>query len=323
MSQYPARIARIVTAAAVASAVCAATALGGPAAGASSAPPSLDAAEPLSMSIVVQPFGTRATVKVYTSPATVLTSSTKVLGAAGAGPAHATPIPGPVNYQTLHEYTVPDLTSNTRYELTVVATTQDGATATGSATFTTLKQRVRVTLREINITDDGDWIGDGEPFWEIYVLHGKGSFGDGVANSCFPLPTNGKCKPGSYDEGRIFPRNSAGQFLTWTFAEENFDRHPDTFYLVVNGHEEDEFPLLSDLANSLQQCLDGNFCDFDSKLGEPWKVPQGMEFASKGVVLTANGFDGGMYATMTFTYELFHDNLSYPSARNSPFSTWK
>lgn len=25
---------------------------------------------------------------------------------------------------------------------------------------------------------------------------------------------------------------------------------------------------------------------------------------------------------MTFTFELFHDNLSYPSQRNAPSSTW-
>jgi len=317
--------------------------LGVPAAGADATPPRTAAAGPLTLSIAVQPFGTKATAKVTTSLPTVLKSSTRAVSAAPAtslsqqvtsaadagvaphgGPITSKYILSPASYVTAHDYTLASLTSNTHYELTVVATTQDGATATGTATFTTLKQRVRVTLREINITDDGDWLGDGEPLWGIGLDWKRGDgAGAGAVGACFPLAV-ALCKPGGYSEGRIFPRNSAGQFLAWTFAEENFDRVPDTFHLGVEAHEDDAIPGVGALADFLQECNPVSGCGFRAEVDtSSWTVPPGVEWASTTATLKADDRIGGLHSTMAFTYELFHDNLSYPSAHNAPSSTWR
>jgi hypothetical protein len=319
---------------------------GVPAAGADPAPPRNAATAPLAVVIAVQPFGTKATAKVTTSLPTVLNVSTRAAGAgpaAAAGPAWPSTAAGdggathggaitptyvlsPANYMTAHEDTLTGLTSNTRYEVTVVATTQDGQSATATATFTTLKQRVRVTLREINITDDGDWIGDGEPLWQIGLKYKRsdGVGGAGTAGTCFPVTTS-VCQAGSYSEGRFFPRNSAGQFLTWTFAEENFDHAPDMFDLDVKAEEWDFVPGAGALADFLQECfpLLGGPCGFSSSPDASWKVPQGVEWASQAVTLKADDMGGGLHSTMTFTYELFYDNVKYPAMHNQPSSTWQ
>jgi hypothetical protein len=322
--------------------------LGVPAAGADATatpPRNAATAAPLSIAIAVQPFGTKVTAKVTTSLPTMLTYSTKAVSATpAAGPSpqatvaadtggapHGGPITpkyvlSPANFVTAHEDTLTGLTSNTRYELSVTATTQDGKTATGTTTFTTLKQRVRVTLREINITDDGDWIGDGEPLWVIGVTwkRSDGTGPAGEAGDCYPLAVS-ICQTSSFSEGRYFPRNSAGQFLAWTFAEENFDRAPNMFDLDVKAQEDDLIPGLGSLGDFLQECMPlfGGPCGFSSSPDASWKVPQGVEWASTAVTLKADDIGGGLHSTLTFTYELFYDNLSYPAAHNRPSSTWR
>jgi hypothetical protein len=165
---------------------------------------------------------------------------------------------------------------------------------------------VRVTLSEINIERDGDTIGDGEPRWKAYLKWGA----DGPVDGCYP---NG-CEFGSYGDGRIVPKNSQGQVLSWTFAEENFDRKPNSFQLDVWAEEDDP-----DLAASAGGDPFANGADLT------WTVPQGEERASRPFHVRADksstlGQD--FKSEMTFTFEVFHDNLSYPSARNLPQSTW-
>src|SRR5215216_3483185 len=148
---------RMLALAALALGVLATALLGVPAAGAQPAPPSTAAAAgPLTVSIAVQPFGTKTTARVTTSLPTVLKASTAspmgfVEAAAADGgvqPAVGAIRSGVVlsesNYVTEYEFGLPDLTANTTYMVTVDATAQDGQTATATASFTTLKRRVRV-----------------------------------------------------------------------------------------------------------------------------------------------------------------------------------
>lgn len=240
----------------------------------------------------------------------------------GAGGPIADPVREPV-YTAASKFKLTGLSSNTTYTLFVRATNRAGQQVTVQQTFTTLKQRVRVTLREIKITDDGDWFGDGEPGWIVKLDWSRGS----VAG-CFPntdVGFGGVCQTGSYGEGRIFPRNNRGDSLAWIFAEENFDTMPAEFTLDATAKEEDWFPVVSALATLLEDCLgDGVGCGFSNTVGSPsWKAPQGVEWASTPAIVAASDHGTGFESTLMFTFELFHDNLSYPSARNAPSSTWR
>ncbi len=289
---------------------------------------------PLSAAIAVQPFGTRAEVTVTTSLPTVIHSTVTAAGEATVPPSDAgagTPPDGgiepgfvlaPSSYVTTHAYTVANLTANTAYTLNVEATTLDGQRSAASASFTTLKRRVRVTLRTIDISDDGDLFGDGEPLWLMALHYKRAAGGEGAVGACYPLPPGSICEAGSYGEGRVFPRASDGQFLAWTFAEENFDQFPDTFNLSVEAHEDDFVPFTGALVDLLQNCL-ASGCSFTAALDGLWTVPHDAEWASTTVSLKANDPVGGLHSTLVFTYELFHDNLSYPAARNAPSSTWR
>ncbi|MGH2584159.1 MAG: fibronectin type III domain-containing protein, partial [Dehalococcoidia bacterium] len=98
----------------------------------------------------------------------------------GAGGPIADPVREPV-YVAASSFKLTGLSSNTTYTIFVRATNPAGQQITVQQDFTTLKQRVRVTLREINITDDGDWFGDGEPGWVVTLAWPGGSVG-----GCFP-----------------------------------------------------------------------------------------------------------------------------------------
>ena len=247
-----------------------------------------------------QAFGTEATLSFTTSePATVTLEYKPVTAMTG----NQLPSQG---LATTHERKLTGLKSNTTYDVTVTARTQSGEKHTAQTRFTTSKQRVRVTLREINIERDGDTIGDGEPRWKVFLKWGA----DGPVDGCYP----NNCKFGSYGDGPIFPKNSQGQFLSWTFAEENFDRKPDSFQLDVWAEEDDP-----DIFASAGGGPFANGADFT------WTVPQDKEWASVPVYVRADqsstlGQD--FKSEMAFTFELFHDNLSYPAAHNAPQSTW-
>ena len=214
-------------------------------------------------------------------------------------------------YQGEYRVRLLSLQSNTTYEVAVYATNGDGQTS-ATTRFTTPKQRVRVTLREINITEDGDsfWM-NGEPSWQAGL-----EWAGGTAGGCYP--NNGNiCETGSHSEGRIFPKNYLGQPLMWLFAEENFDRMPDAFTLTVEGNEYDLVPL-GPLVDIIEH---------GPRFGSPsapfeWQVPARQEWASTPAFLTASKVSQGFQSTMAFTFELFYDNLSYTSARNMPQSTW-
>src|SRR5262249_20194179 len=146
-------------------------------------PPAL---EPLK----VMAFGTKATVSVRASePVAIGYQITPASGAAPAAVApqaqqnqpqatpkpSSKPVPAPTamptpapslppvhnnvarDYETAFDFELGGLKSNTTYTLSLSATTRDGRTASAQQTFTTLKLRVRVALREIDIQDDGDW----------------------------------------------------------------------------------------------------------------------------------------------------------------------
>jgi hypothetical protein len=302
-----------------------------------SQPRAIAADGPLTVSISVQPFGTRAAVKVTTSLPTVLHSAAAPVGSAPppmsavdgggtSGGIHPGFVLSPSSYVTTHEYTVADLTDNTTYTLTVQGATLDGQTTGASVNFTTLKQRVRVTLREIDITDDGDFIGDGEPLWVIGVNYKRGDgSGTGMVGACYPVPPGGDgiCQAGSFGEGRLFPRASDGRFLSWTFAQENFDQFPNMFDINVDAMEEDFIPIVGAIADFFQECNPISGCGFSASPATDWQAPQGVEWASQAVTIKGDDLGGGLHSTLIFTYEMFHDNLSYPSARNTPSSTWR
>src|SRR5262249_11650518 len=159
-----------------------------------------------------------------------------VPAAAGQSPAEG--------YTRLHERKLMGLTSNTTYNVTVTAQTQAGQTYTTTTSFTTAKKRVRVTLESIDITDDGDWFGNGEPLWFVMPIwnggSGAGQFhGENDGAFCYPNDY-GKCKYGSFGEGRFTPLNSnTDRALQFIFAEENFDRFPSSVALQAWAKEND------------------------------------------------------------------------------------
>ncbi|MGH2586834.1 MAG: hypothetical protein ACRDJE_18105 [Dehalococcoidia bacterium] len=140
----------------------------------------------------------------------------------------------------------------------------------------------------------------------------------GKTGGCYP--NNGElCETGSHSEGRILPRNFQDQFLSWTFAGENFDTKPTAFTLTTGAEEYDLVPVLSGVLEALQ---DGGGFDSPGLQSVEWQVLAGRDFASTPVLVDANDATQGFASTMAFTFEVFHDNLSYPSARNMPQSTW-
>ena len=225
-------------------------------------------------------------------------------------------------YTTTHEVKLTGLTSNTAYNVSVVAETQAGQKHTAEVRVLTAKQRVRVTLREIRITDDGDWdpdyvLGDidnpGEPLWHVAL-----KWTGGAVSACYPLD----CFAGQYGAGTIFPRSRSGDSLTWLFAEENFDTMPAKFTLSAGAEEEDLIPLA--VIAEVAECIIANSeCQFSTDIPTEWQVPEGKESDSTVVRIRADDGGTGFHSELVFTFELFHDQLSYPTPRrNTPSSTW-
>jgi len=52
-----------------------------------------------------------------------------------------------------------------------------------------------------------------------------------------------------------------------------------------------------------------------------WRAPQGVESASQQVAVSAN--DSTFESTMYFTFQLFHDSVSYPANDGRVHSTTK
>ena len=72
------------------------------------------------------------------------------------------------------------------------------------------------------------------------------------------------------------------------------------------------------------ECIRQGACPFggDDSPTTSWRVPQGVEWASTPTSLRVADLGAGWDSTVVFTFELFHDNLSYPADRNTPSSTW-
>jgi hypothetical protein len=248
--------------------------------------------------VQVKPLGTQATLTFNTLQPAAVTIDYKPSTGPGAG--GQSPAQG---YATSHERTLTGLTSNTTYDVTVTATTQSGEKHTTQTSFTTAKKRVRLILDRITITDDGDWIGIGEPvwFWEVEWAGGK-------TGACYPNTTSsgldhlvGVCQAGSYGEGVHFPTNDSGEKLMLTFAEEHFPTMPQSFTLRAGADETD---LISEIIPLPEFTL---LEDFEAT----WSVPQGKEVASQALTLRADEASD-FRSKLDFRFELFHDNLSYP-----------
>lgn len=334
MTSYRSFTRRLLAAATLAVALLGTATLSVPAASADPAPRGAPTISPLH----VQPGGTEAMVRFTTSEPTTVVVDYRPAGvtplrqpqAVETGVAAAAPsrVPAVIRQEgslqhllrasSSHEQKLTGLTSNTAYEVSVTATTEKGQRLTAETRFTTLKERIRVTLRQITIEDDGDLIGNGEPSWLVALGWAGGSVAD-----CYPNP--GSCDPGSYPSGSIVPRNASGGFLTWIFAQENFDRLPQTLTLKVYPEESDSIAAympafyLECFTGLMALCLDGTGLDETR-----WQRPQGMEWSSETVSLRADLWDQGFKSSLVFTVETFHDNRSYPAPkRNAPNSTWK
>ena len=272
---------------------------------------------PQMTAVEVRALGTEATLSFITTlPSAVTIDYRQVPGPAG----FQSPAQG---YVTTHERKLTGLKSNTTYEATVTATTQSGETHTAKTSFTTAKKRVRVMLQSIDIKKDGDLIGDGEPLWYVTVKW-TGSTG---ALYCYPMksPQSKYCdKHGTFGEGRITPRNSAGYLPSVVFAEEYFDRFPDSVSVSVLALEEDNAVLDGAGLPWVAECLSGG-CPVGSNGEIPavWRVPQGVEFASQYLTVRADDPDTGFESVLTFSVELTHNNSPYSvPARNVPSSSW-
>jgi hypothetical protein len=294
--------------------------------------PAASAAPATISPLQVKPGGTQATVTFTTSaPATVVYAATPVRPSASATPARAGQfglgdVLGPLTggagggatpsagaHRTQHELTVKNLESYTAYDLVVIATTQAGERLTANARFTTQNKRIAVTLESINITDDGDLIGKGEQEWSIRLEwaggHAFGSY------------------DGSFNEGRITPRNAQGELPRFIFAQQNFDNGlPEALTLSVHGSEKDPDWLNAYGFNRLVDCIANGGCTAGEDALTVWRVPQGVEYASQRVTVHSyevEGYDSGFRSALTFRMEVFHDNTPYPARqRNVPRTTF-
>jgi hypothetical protein len=332
---------RLLLAGGLALGVLATAALGGPSAAAQPAPgsqgmPSICPqtgcmAAPIH-NVQVKPLGTQATLTFNTlEPSfvvlehTPLTTTATLTASRGqrAQAADGTPMskpvtPRPASYATTHEHKLTGLASNTTYNVVVTAHTQSGQKHTTTTSFTTLKKRVRVILQSIDIKDDGDWVGDGEPMWTVTPVWDGGSFvspkSGRAAGFCYPHGgSENVCKYGEFGEGRHTPRNPKGKALSFVFAEEDFDRFPSTITLHASAEEDDATPDIV--------CTFSPAPDDGDKV--EWRVPQGVEGAYQ--LLTVRGDDScaGFESVLTFSVELLHNNAPYPPALpNSPSVTW-
>jgi hypothetical protein len=334
-------IRRVLAAATATGVVLATAALGAPAVGADPPKPFAPSVGTYTAAaantLLVQAKGTEATVTVTTAEPTAITVAHRPVSAVaaasppvGASPSAAIPtggrpltIAGDVqfhrNYATTHEHKLTGLTSNTTYDVTVTAETRSGQQHTMKTSFTTLNKRIRITLESIDIKDDGDLIGDGEAQWSVDLTWTSGAGPSSPQRYCYPIP----CAWGDVGEVRITPRNSAGELPVIIFAEQNFDRFPDSVSLKVGARERDDVDLLPQLVECITAIVDGG-CVLGDETPTTWRVPQGVENASKRLTVRGDDTDTGFESVLTFHMEVFHDNTPYPAPkRNVPHSTWR
>lgn len=333
------RPARLLLAAGVALSLLAPAAFGGSVKPADAAPPTL---EPLR----VYAAGHEATVEIHASEEVSISHSLReggavMVGRAGRETGDSAPagfrlpgLPGSVTqpgggvlspamdpvYLPRHRFKLTGLKSNTTYTLTVRATNRMGQQASAETSFTTLKKRVRVTLDSITVLSDGDWHSDGEPTWFWTLGYPVISIRD-----CFPSAA-GKCKEGHFGTGTIAPLTSGGVKYAHVFAEENFQplaggedytTMPTNFVLKAKAVESDGgLGWLDDFLEKVDLDFFG--------IGAPqasWQAPQGVETASQTVFLGVK--DGAFHSIMSFRFELFHDNTSFPPNDGRVHSTSK
>lgn len=298
----------------------------------------LAAAAPLSLDyFVIEPKGLSARVQAAATEPTTVSYSLKRVDLNGGGPTlpprrpladvvARSPIgvlstggtpPTPV-YERRHDLNLTNLTSNTLYEVTLRVSAADGQSVTKTERFTTYKERVKVTLDKIVVSDDGDWIGKGELMWGWRV-----DWVRDVVSGCYPF--NGQtCTEANVSEGTIFPRTRSGDRFEVVFAEENFKPVPQP-----NPHPgEEDFTAMP---QSLRLIADA--VEFDQiQTGSPqvlndggteytWQVPQNTESAVQSLSLRvkANGSDSTMY----FTFVLTHDNRTYAPNSGRVYVNWK
>lgn len=316
------------------------TLLGGGAAGA--APP------PLTIELGVSPGGTEATISVRATNSELISVSHSVRRLTGAGqtaPPTRLPIrdvlgplggglvstgdaqPQPV-YDKEPRIRLANLQPDTAYEVVVNAGTAAGEHAVARRTFTTLKQRVRLTLDKIVVHDDGDGVlaGKGEPTW-LWQVEG---FAGGPVNECYPK-TAGRCRVAELGEGTVYPYIGLQKYEL-VFAQENFrpvlnpnpqpgdedfTMMPQTFTLRATAQEDDS--IVGPLDAALSTLLGEWGAWLSASPVATWQAPQGVESASQQVTVAAN--DGTFESTMYFTFRLFHDNASYPPNDGRVYST--
>lgn len=294
---------------------------------------------PVIQTFDVRAGGTEVTFKLTTSQPTILSYSAvpvntssqpaapprrpiiDVFGGSGALPTISTISPqNPASYTLQHEYKIARLKPGTPYTLKVTATTAAGGTVERQMQFTTLKQRIRLTLDRIVVHEDGDWLGSGEPtwFWEM-------KWTNGATAGCYPYTgatlqyAVAICQDGSVDAGTVLPKNPSGGKITHVLAQENLVTMPTQLTLSVDAKEND-WHYLGAFAN----CLENLGCPFSITAPAAWDVPQGVEWASKSVVLEAIDSGTGFKSTMYFHIDLFHDNLTYAPNHGSRtvHTTW-
>jgi hypothetical protein len=204
----------------------------------------------------------------------------------------------------------------------VNAGTSDGRTAVARETFTTLPQRVSLTLDKIVVHDDGDgWLaGDGDVRWKWSVE----GFSGGPLKDCYRKNSAGQCGFRDVGEETVLPRTAAGQPFSYVFAQENFvamdntnappgsedfTSMPTQFTIRTDATEDDS------IIGPLDAALSTIFGDWGAWLSgssvATWNAPQGVETASQQVTVAAD--DGTFRSTMYFTFRLFHDTMSYPA----------
>ena len=339
---------RFITAAAtLAVAVLGGAAFGSRTAGA--APP------PLTIELGVSPGGTEATVYVRPTNPELITVSHTLRRVAATGPVGPTapptrlpvrdvaaplgggvfsdgsPPPVPV-YEKEARIRLTGLQPNTTYEVLVNAGTSDGRTATARQTFSTLKQRVRLTLDKIVVHDDGDGFlsGKGEPTW-LWTVEG---FAGGPLKDCYPKNSAGRCGVAEVSEGTLYPYFGTQKYVL-VFAQENFvpvvnpnqqpgdedfTSMPQQFTLRADATEDDP-----SIVGSVDGALSTIFGDWGAWLAgssvATWQAPHGVELASQQVTVAAN--DGTFESTLYFTFQLFHDNQTYSPNDGRVHSTSK
>jgi hypothetical protein len=274
--------------------------------------------EPTAMTYSIKPV---SNTSPPTGPSSPLSGIVALPLGGGVVSSGGTP-PQPV-YDTKHNLHRTGLTPNTTYDLDVAATTQAGLHLTAHARFTTLKQRVRMTLEKIVVSDDGDTFGSGEPTWFWQV-----GWPGGTVKDCYPQAA-GHCQVGSASEGTIYPYANGSSKFSVVFAEENFrpvpnpnpqpgeedfTSMPQQFLLSVSARESDSF------LGSLDALFDwGAWLSGVSEA--TWQAPQGVEHARQSVTVAAE--DGNFRSVMSFTFEVFYDAQSYPPNDGRVYSTSK